>query len=349
MRVTYVLDRPELGGGTKVVLQQARLLAGRGHAVTVAAEGEMPPWAVGGFAGRRGRTPLYLDLTRQTGRLPSQDLVIATYWTTIARAEDLDAGPVAHFCQGFEEDLEHLAAEREAIRAAYRRPHPALVVAPHLGERLRSLFGRDFRLAPAPADRSVGRRLRFGPRRRPRVALCGIFEAPVKGIRIGLAALAQLVADAPPDRVPQLVRISALPCSDAERALHPPAIEVRYLSAVAPRVALAALADCDLLLFSSQAGEGLGLPLLEAMQLGVPAVAARLPGVEFLTAGRGARLVEPTDAAAFARLAGELLATPACWRQQRQSGLRAAQRFAPEAVGREVELAIRWAAEAARR
>lgn len=348
MRVTYLLDRPELGGGTKVVLQQARLLAGLGHRVTVAAQGAMPPWAADWLGSGGARSSACLDLSKPPGRLPDQDLVIATFWTTIARAEGLAAGPVAHFCQGFEEDLEHLAPQRESIRAAYRRPHPALVVAPHLGERLRADFGRESRLAPAPVDRSVPRRLRFRPRRRPRVALCGIFEAPVKGIRVGLAALAKMADDFGPGRAPSLVRLSALTCSAAERALYRPEIDVRYLAAVPPRAALAALADCDLLLFTSQAGEGFGLPLLEAMQLGVPAVAARLPGVEFMTAGRGARLVEPAAVEEFARLAGELLASPARWREQRRAGVSAAQRFAPEAVGREVELAVRWAAEVAR-
>ena len=98
MRVTYLLDRPELGGGTKVVLQQARLLGGRGHAVTVAAEGERPAWAdPRGYPGLK-----FLDLSQAPHALPPQDLVVATFWTTIARAERLGAGPVAHFCQGFE-------------------------------------------------------------------------------------------------------------------------------------------------------------------------------------------------------------------------------------------------------
>lgn len=342
MRLTYLLDRPELGGGTKVVLQQARLLADRGHEVTVAAQGPPPAW----IAPWIGPAARFLDLSPPGAVLPQQDLVVATFWTTIARAEALRTGPVAHFCQGFEEDLAHLAPQRAAIREAYRRPHPALVVAPHLGDRLRAEFGRESRLAPAPADLSVRRALRFGPRRRPWIALCGIFEAEVKGIRTGLEAfrgvggvggLAGLDG--------RLLRISALPCSDAERELRR---ADRFLAAVAPDVALRALAGCDLLLFTSLPGEGLGLPLLEAMQLGVPAVASRLPGVEFLAGGDGALLVEPGDAAAFTRGAASLLQAPPAWRAQRRRGIAAAKRFAPARVARELEQALAWAASAAR-
>lgn len=348
MRVTYLLDRPELGGGTKVVLQQARLLGGRGHDVTVAAEGERPAWAdPRDYPGLK-----FLDLSQAPHALPPQDLVVATFWTTIARAERLGAGPVAHFCQGFEADLAHLAPQREEIRAAYCRPHPALVVAPHLGLRLETEYGRPSRLAPAPADLSVRRRWRWRPRRRPWIALSGIFEAEVKGIRTGLEALAVLARGTPPPAVPRLLRISALACSAAERELYPAAVAaagVRYLEAVPPPVALRAVAGCDLLLFTSRPGEGFGLPLLEAMQLGVPAVASRLPGVEFMAGEGGVSTVDGDDPGAFALAAAGLLASPAAWRAQRRRGVAAAARFAPARVALEVEQAITWAAQAATR
>lgn len=337
MRLLYLLDRPELGGGTKVVVQQARLLRDRGHDVTIAAQAPRAAWL--------DPTVPFVDLSQAAARLPAQDLVVATYWTTIARAETLGVGPVAHFCQGFEADLEHLAPQRAAIQEAYRRPHPALVVAPHLGQRLRAEFGREFRLSPAPADRSVVRRRLWmpyaGPRRRPWIALCGIFEAEVKGIRCGLEAIAELERRGVNLR---LLRLSALPQSPAERELYAAG---RYLEAVPPVAALRALAACDLLLFTSRRAEGFGLPLLEAMQLGVPAVASRIPGVEFMTGGAGASLVEEGDALAAARAAESLLASPRAWRAQRRQGLAAAGRFAPEKVAVEVERALLWALAAA--
>ncbi len=333
MRLTYLLDRPELGGGTKVVAQHADLLGQRGHEVTLLASGARPAWLAGRFR--------YLDLEREALDLPAQDLVLATFWTTIGRATALGLGPVAHFCQGFEGDLEHLAGEHAAIAAAYRRPLPALTVAPHLAERLAREFGRPARVAPPPVDTTVGARWRWRPRPVPRVALFGIFEAAVKGIETGLAAVAQMRSRWPGL---ELVRASALPAGERERALAPSS---RFLHAVEPRAALAALRDCDLLLFPSRAGEGFGLPLLEAMALGVPAVASRIPSVEFMAGEHGVVLAPVDDPVAIAGQATALLGEPAAWRRQRRAGLAAAAHFAPGRVAPALESAILWAVEAA--
>src|SRR5207244_3793320 len=88
MRLAYVLDRPELCGGVKVVFQHAQILHARGHKVTVLAAGERPSWIRfdGDFVDTRSGPPA----------LPRQDLLIATYWTTVDVAEHLNCGPVAH-------------------------------------------------------------------------------------------------------------------------------------------------------------------------------------------------------------------------------------------------------------
>jgi glycosyltransferase involved in cell wall biosynthesis len=327
-----LLARPELGGGTKVVLQHAALLAGRGHEVTVAGDGALP--ALFGFRGR------YLDLEREPPPR-GQDLVVATFWTTLGRARALDAGPVAHFCQGYEGEIPHFAADREAIERAYADPAPVLAVTPRLADLIAARFGRPARLAPPSIDRAVRPRSRWRPRRRPWIALFGVFEATVKGIPTGLAALGRLRALGCRAR---LLRLSVLPLGDAERALAAPD---RYLVSVAPRAALAALAGCDLLLFPSGVEEGFGLPLLEAMALGVPAVASETAGLRFVAGAGGARLVAPGDDAAMAAAAAELLGSAPAWRAQRRAGRAAAERFAPERIAPEIEAALTWAAAAA--
>lgn len=97
--------------------------------------------------------------------------MIATFWTTLPVARGLGAGPVAHFCQGYEGGLPHLAPVLPQIEAVYSWPLPALVTSPHLG---------DF--------------LRLGPRRRPWIAVPGIFESEVKGVPTALEAVRRLRA-----------------------------------------------------------------------------------------------------------------------------------------------------------
>ena len=332
MRLSYLLDRPDLGGGTKVVLEHAALLAERGHQVTVLGDGPLP--ALYGFRGR------YLDLERATPDEP-QDLVIATFWTTLARARRLALGPVAHFCQGFEGEIPHFRADWPAIEQAYAAPTPALAVSPRLVELLRDRFGRGARLAPPALDPTLSPRLRFAPRRRPWIALFGVFEAEVKGVATGLDAVAALRRRG---RAARLLRISVFPLSAAERQRLAPD---RYLESAPPRRAARALAGCDLLLFPVSEREGFGLPLLEAMALGVPAVASRTPGIEFLTGGAGARLVPAGDAERFADEAAALLGSARAWRAQRRAGRAAARRFAAARVAAELDSAVEWARAAA--
>ena len=168
-----------------------------------------------------------------------------------------------------------------------------------------------------------------------------MFEAEVKGIATGLDAVAELRRRGCAAR---LLRVSVFPLSTAERARLAPD---RYLESVPPGVAARALAGCDLLLFPVREQEGFGLPLLEAMALGVPAVASRTPGLEFVTGGTGARLAPETDAGGFADEAAALLGSARVWREQRRAGRTAARRFAPERVAAELDAAVEWAREQA--
>ena len=113
MRICYVLPRLELSGGLKVAFQQAEILRQRGYDVTVLGRGGHPDWSP--YLG------VYIDIARSRADLPRQDLVIATFWTTVEVAEALDIGPVVHYCQGYEADYDHLANQRGQIEAAYER------------------------------------------------------------------------------------------------------------------------------------------------------------------------------------------------------------------------------------
>lgn len=335
MRIAYVLPFPELNGGNKVAFQHVALLRAHGHELSVLAHGPRPDWIEIDAA--------YQDISATPPRLATQDLVIATYWTTVAEARALDVGPVAHFCQGYEGGLEHLDAHRAAIEAVYALPLPTLTVSPHLQEFLAARFGRESVVVPPPLDPLFRPSWRRRPRRRrPWVALPGIFGAAVKGVATGLAAIERLRRDGHDCR---LLRLSVLPFAAEERRLLP---ADRYLAGVPPRAVAKALRGCDLLLLPSRAEEGFGLPLLEAMSAGVPAVASHIPSTVHLADG-ALPLVPPDDAAAFAVAAAALLADPAAWRRARRAGRERARAYAPAAVAPLLDRAVRWAAAVSRR
>jgi glycosyltransferase involved in cell wall biosynthesis len=330
MRITYVLATPERNGGHKVVFQHVALLREGGAEVTVLGEGPRPAWAR--FDG------VYHDLSEGLPRLPAQDLVIGTFCTTLPVARRLDAGPLAHFCQGYEGGLVHLAPLLPQIEEVYSWPIPALVVSPHLGDFLRERFGRPSRVVPPPLDPLFrpSRLPRLGPRRRPWIAIPGIFEAEVKGVPTALEAVRRLRGRGVDARV---LRFTFLPLSDAERALLAPD---RYLQSVPAEEIARALRRCDLLLFPSRAEEGFGLPLLEAMASKVPAVASRIPSTIHFTAG-AVPLVPPGDPEAFAGAAGRLLSDARAWREARVLGAEAARQLRPDAVAPRLFEAVRWA------
>jgi glycosyltransferase involved in cell wall biosynthesis len=328
LRITWVLPAPELNGGVKVVLQHAELLRKAGHRSTVLGAGPRQSWFP-----RRLR---YVDIGLGPPRLPSQDLVIATFWTTIDVALALRLGPVTHLCQGYEGALVHLRAQWPEIEARYALPLPAFAVAPHLSELLRIRFGRESRLVPPSLDPRFRPGWRRGPSRRPRIFVPGIFEAEVKGVATALEAVRRLRERGVDARV---VRLSLLPPSDAERRL---LVADAYLRGALPRVVARRLRRSDLLILASREAEGFGLPLLEAMASGVPAVASRIAATAFASGGSVER-VPADDSVAFADAAERLLTDPRAWRRARDVALVAAQRFHPEAVLRQLLLAVEWA------
>jgi glycosyltransferase involved in cell wall biosynthesis len=337
VRIAYVLPYPELNGGNKVIFQHIALLRENGDEITVLAQGSKPDWIT--------IDAEYQNYGAAPPRLADQDLVIATYWTTIDVARRLAAGPVAHFCQGYEGGLVHLAPVLPQIEAAYSWKIPALTVSPHLAELLQSRFGRESRVVPPPLDplfRPAWAPWRWRARRRPWIAVPGIFAAEVKGVPTALEAVRRLRAEGLPCR---LLRFSTFPFDEAEREMLAPDL---YLHGVPPAGIARALRRADLLLLPSQVEEGFGLPLLEAMVSGVPAVASRIPSTVH-TAEGAAALVPAGDAAAFTAAARELLTDGAAWRRARRLGRRAARRFRAELVGPRLVEAVRWARDRALR
>jgi glycosyltransferase involved in cell wall biosynthesis len=314
-----------------VVFQHAELLIRHGHQVTVFGEGPRPAWL---------ESPVeFAHWTRDAPRVPP-DLVVATYYSTIAVSRRLAWGPVAHFCQGFEAWLPHLASEHRVIEQAYALPLPALTVAPHLAALLAERFGRESRLAPPPVDPRFTPARRWRPRSRPWIVVPGIFEAPVKGVATALRAVARLRASGRECRV---LRISVLPLSPEETEILVPD---QYLCSAPPEQVAQVLRRCDLLLFASSREEGFGLPLLEAMAAKVPVVASDIPAARFASDG-AVELVAEGDAVAMASAAEELLAAPRRWRIARRAGFAASRKFDADRVAPQLLAAIEWAAERA--
>lgn len=317
-------------GGVKVVLQQANLLARRGHQVTVVCPGAPPDWF-----------PLEAQLLRTPGLdpkdLPEVDVTVATYWTTIPRALAGGRGEAVHYCQGFEGIYTHNQAEHAAIEQAYRSSMPAMAVAPHLARLLAERFCRPSRVVPQPLEPYWRPRWRLRPRRRPRVLVTSPLEIDWKGVSTSLRAVLELRRRGVDC---ELVRLSQWPLSDEEKALIAPDEFHHHLS---PHQVPELLWSCDLLLAASWEQEGFGLPVLEAMACGVPVVASDISCFRDWTAG-AARRVPFDDPTAFADAAQEILGQPRLWRHLRRQGVAVARGYREEHSAKVAEEVMYWVA-----
>lgn len=337
MRIVYLLEDTPMFGGVKVVFRQAGLLARRGHSVAIVSPGERPGWL-----------PVEAEFVRTRGlephEIPPADVTVATYWTTIAKAQAGASGEVVQYCQGFEGSYTHNVAEHGAIAAAYAAQLPALAVAPHLARLLAERFGRPARVLPQPLEAAMSPppawRRRLSPRRVPRLLVTGPFEIDWKGVATALEAVRLMRGQGV---ALELVRLSQWPQTEAEKAVCP-ADEFHCHLPVAAVPAL--LRSCDLLLAPSWEQEGFGLPLLEAMACGVPAVASDIAAFRDF-AGSAATLAPFDQPAVFAAAAREILGDPRRWRRMRRAGLAVARGYGEAEATAAAEAAFEWVASGA--
>lgn len=330
MRVTFLLEDASLYGGVKIVLQLADLLAKLGFAVQVVAKGGPPQWCplTVPFIGVAELTP---------SQIPSSDLYVATFWTTLAPAMAMPSGTKVHFCQGLEFTYTENTSDHPAIRAAYSKSIPAWVLSPHLGEAVESEFCRPTFLLPPPLDanfKPLPWRLR--PRSTPIVALMNPFEVRWKGVVTGLKAVRQLHQMGTRAR---LWRFSQWPLCQEEASTVAPD---RYFLALEPKKLAHWLRRCDLLLAPSWEQEGFGLPVLEAMASGVPVVASDIPAFRYVGSESIVR-VPPQNPEAFAQAARAVLKNPSFWRFCRSLGIRRARAFSQHAIAKRALEAVLWA------
>ena len=267
MKIVYLVASSVVSGGQRVIFQQAEELAKRGCSVTLVCHEPEPAWYP--IQKAQWETSSFVD----SKALPEADIRVATYWPTVAPAMTNFDGPIFHLCQGYEADLSFNAPKRKAIESAYAQKTHKLAVSPHVAERLMAAgyspvthVGQTFN----PLEFPPAKERRFD-RNPPTILLIGIFESDVKGIHEALAALAGLRRCGIMFRVH---RISTWALSVEEKSIFP---AEEYHFRLTPADMGQAYRISDLLIGPSHPEEGFGLPVLEALSSGLPAILSDTP------------------------------------------------------------------------
>lgn len=267
MRVAYLLESTEAFGGVQVVLRQAEALARRGHHVAVVSP--EPPQS--SFPLVRAR--FECSSFRDSRELASAEVRVATFWKTVPPALEGARGPVFHLCQGYEGEITFYEDVWGRIEEIYRAPTHKLAITETLTARLTRLGfgpvtnvgqafdGTDF--FPGP-PRPIG-----DP---PVVLVVGPLEIDFKGAAVALAGLEKYRRSGGRFR---LSRVSYFPCGEAEREF---GLADDYHHRLPHERMPFAYRASDVFIGASRLQEGFGLPSLEALACGIPALLSDTPG-----------------------------------------------------------------------
>lgn len=275
LKICYLLETTELHGGVRIVFDQARALAARGHRVLVRALGGDHRWYP--YPVEVAYVP---DFSRPFDGF-EPDVVIATFWTTVSPALALGVPLTIHLCQGCEWEMPEYGEWKAAIEKVYSQPIPKVTIGLWLKEILEKRFGRGV-FPLASVGQIVDTSLYRPPDNHPaatssaqlppwRILVVGIYEAWVKGIPTALESVEIVRAGGSDLRV---IRVSTFPLSTPEQdRFHPDT----YHHCVTPVEMASLYQQADIILAPSRSAEGFGLPFVEALATGLPAVATAIP------------------------------------------------------------------------
>ncbi len=317
MRITYLIESAaEIWGGVKSALEVANTLHARGHRVIVLSKSGPPQWM-----------PLSCEFRKVPdfgpASIPSSDLVIGTFWTTVPDAIASGKGVPVHYCQGFEAAGVDDQGVAERIRRVYalRQAHK-ITISRHLQEIIAS-FDQSAQLVTYGIDHQVMYPGRERPACAPiRVGLVGPYEIPWKDLQTGFRAC-HLAHESGLEL--ELVRITNTRPQSAEQGIPFP---IEWHQQVPPAEMGEIYRSMDVFLGTSRGvEEGFFLPAIEAMACGIPCVLTDIPCFRGYGTGDYALFVPAKDPAAMAENLILASKQPEVRKELRQAGIELAQRF----------------------
>lgn len=288
MRISFFNTSSTFSGGRLVQFRHANELARRGHDVTIWVQNEK--WAIDWM---EMLVPVRSFSNSSLATLSKSDLCITNRARLAPLLQRAGLGTVVHFCQGFEgidtelriqqiwrergifglSKLWRLWRRQRSCNAAYQLPTVKVVTHRPLADLIAKRFFQLSHLVPLGLPPGV-----FAPPTSPprswngrTVLVVGPTDIGWKRVPDALKALRLLKSRMPGVR---LVRVAQHPMREVERSS---SVTDEYHTMIPPHEMANLYARADALLISSDATEGFGLPVLEAMACGLPTVVTDIP------------------------------------------------------------------------
>lgn len=344
MKITYVTVDTELWGGICVIFQQLELVSEMGHEAFLTTPASGPDWYP-------LKVPIHHMQSLNPSFIPDADIIVATSWMTVKPIVESKKGIPVHLCQGYEGANRELLTMKAEIDEAYAYKIPKLTVSPHLNKFLAERFNaetyyignmlnRDIfyplkhhHNVNSPASFEVLRKiiypLKTYQRLKPlKILVVGPFEADVKNISSVLKGIS--AAEKRYKVAVKIIRVSQFPLTKEEEAIRKPD---KFYFHVPYHNMGEIYRNADVFISMSKEAEGFGLPALEAMACGVPAILSKISSyTSFDETPDYALFVEPSDTEALTEAIFELSHNKLLREKLIQRGSIVAEKFTKEGV-----------------
>jgi O-antigen biosynthesis protein len=308
-KIAFLVDGLGVSGGMAMVVQHAMHQQRRGHdvlLVNIGADAERPDWWRG--------CPIPIVRLRPDAPhlLANIDILVATFWTTAAWLERIEARRRIYYVQSDERLFYEEELLKRTVAETYRHDWEYVVVSEWLRDMLGG-FGQEALVVPNGVDPDVffpGDARREG---RFRVLLEGAPGLPIKGMADAYEAVAELDCEI------WIVSPDGEPPAQWRRD--------KFFEAVPGAEMQRIYAACDVLVKMSRV-ESFCLPALEAMACGCCVVIAEVAGgIEYLRDDTNALVTPAGDIDAVRRAVARLMADGDLRERLRRGGLETAARY----------------------
>jgi glycosyltransferase involved in cell wall biosynthesis len=344
MKITFLVPSINLTGGIRVIAIYAKLLAKKGHQVTVVSPGprqarfkERLKTLIKnkgrGFNKKRTFNLAFFNCPLvklkilgtfrpiQANDVPDGEIIIATFWSTAEWLADFPEckGKKIYFIQHYEA---HPWLPVARVKATYNLPFKKIVVSPWIADMLRASHAQQADIVPNGVDTLQFTAPERDKQKQPTYGLM-YSERTFKGCQIAFDAYEKA------KEVNPNIHLLALGAQPPENTLPLPE-GTEYFCSPEQEQLKAIYSRCDAWLFTSVT-EGFGLPILEAMACRTPVIGTKAGAATMIINNSNGFLVDINDVDAIsAAILAIAKMTGQEWQNYSNSAFFTAQQFAWE-------------------